>query len=191
MNDWTPEAETRLRTDCPDDLCGGIGPGPMCARCQDIAAALRRIEELKAEVERLRASDFEWAKAVGDATGRWQQAEARLADARAGVDHYRNLYAEARKTITSLEAWLARVVERHRAIPNGAGDEVCIVCGVYWPCGERRHYDSLAIAAAQDMGPSGGLSCGCRTAHINPDCTRHNRVRPEFHVRDASPEPEQ
>src|SRR5512143_305463 len=42
------------------------------------------------------------------------------------------------------EARLARVVERHVPILNAAGDEVCAVCGVYWPCGERRHYDSLA-----------------------------------------------
>ena len=44
-----------------------------------IRALLAAYEEQGRENERLRASDAGWAKAVADAVGRWQQAEAKMA----------------------------------------------------------------------------------------------------------------
>ncbi len=61
-----------------------------------------------------------------------------LRDALAEIEHWME---HAKRT----EARLGAVVKRHQPVPNDAGDEVCGTCGRYWPCGERRHFDSLGI----------------------------------------------
>lgn len=97
------------------------------------------VAELRAEIERLKADAKE--------SQGWYEAE--IERLQAELDRMHRYQGLAGQRADEAEAQLAKVVERHQPVPNGAGDEVCVVCGVYWPCDERRYYDSLGLAVAQ------------------------------------------
>ena len=96
---------------------------------------------LKAEIARLRDS------APWDA---WRHAEARV----------KALMAER----DALWAWTQLHRERHRIVQNDAGDDVCFVCGHYWPCAEHR-----AFAALRDTAPAEGFFARGEDGQYHPD----------------------
>lgn len=103
----------------------------------EVASHARTIEASKTERDALQANievvRRDLAKAVADHS--------------AALDEAHALRAEVER--------LRLVVGRHQSVPNGAGDEVCVVCGQYWPCGEKRFLDdALAIRQQEEPKPA-------------------------------------